>query len=317
MEWACTISLIVYWMHMDNGIYTHVPVLTREVVTYMHMQPHGVYVDATFGGGGHTRALLTHESTASVIACDWDQHAIAQAQLLLAEFPERLQCVWANFARIAQALKEIDVLQVDGILADVGTSQFQIFNRPGFSVYRESELDMRMSPAHQKITAYELINKASSDKLADIFWTYGEERYARRIARAIVHARERRKFETTTQLARFIEGLLGRSERIHPATRVFQALRIFVNDELENIRAFLAQSVRIIRPGGRLVVISFHSLEDRVVKQFFVQHERAGLGRVIAQAVVPDEEEIMRNPASRSAKLRALEICSKAAAHNV
>lgn len=286
----------------------HIPVLVHEVITALSPQPQGIYVDATFGGGGHTRAILEAEPTCRVIAFDWDKNALElNSPSLLEEFGERLTVHWSSFTQITHQLKKLKIPQVDGILADFGTSQFQIAWEAGFSFNVESPLDMRMSPGHFKTNAYDLINKATEAELTHIFFEYGEEPAARKIARAIVTERKLRRISTTTELAQVIMKVVPPfSRKIHPATKVFQALRIFINDELNNIKSLLTQSVDLLKPEGRIVCISFHSLEDRIVKQFFKAHTDM-LTILTKKVVTASEEERALNPSARSAKLRAAE----------
>ena len=299
----------------EKGTTVHKPVLVSEVLEYLDPKPGHVYLDVTFGSGGHTRALLTKEPTCSVIAMDWDMEALERfGQPLQAEFGNRLRLMWGNFSLLYKILKKEGIDSVDGILADFGTSQVQIAERAGFSVYRETALDMRMSPAHQQMTAAGVLATASEEKLRQIFWQLGEERYAKQIARAILQERKIRHIETTGHLADLVAKAVPSDARqkIHPATKVFQALRIYVNKELANIESLLAVSLRIVRPGGRLVCISFHSLEDRIVKQFFQEHEARGeLSIVTKHAVTASDTELQENPSARSAKLRAAQIIEK------
>jgi 16S rRNA (cytosine1402-N4)-methyltransferase len=287
----------------------HIPVLTKEVIAYLALKPHGVYVDATFGGGGHTRALLQAEPTCKVIAFDWDKQALElNGPPLEEEFGDRLTLIWGNFAQITQLLKKRKIGRVNGILADFGTSQFQLAEREGFSFTIDSPLDMRMSPGHHKTTAYDVVNRAPESELATILYTYGEEERSRAVARAIVASRkEHGPIRTTRQLASVIERVIPPySRKIHPATKVFQALRIFVNDELNNIKSLLTQAGDVLEDYGRLVCISFHSLEDRLVKQFLREHQ--DIFTILTRTVVTaSEEERAINPSSRSAKLRAAE----------
>ncbi len=286
----------------------HVPVLMREVIEYLAIKPHGTYVDATFGGGGHTRAILEAEPKCSVIALDWDKRAIeVNGPPLEEEFGSRVTLIWGSFANITQLLKKQSVYKVDGILADLGTSQYQIARQPGFSFTIESPLDMRMSPAHFKTTAYDVVNRATESELAQIFFEFGEEHNARKIARVIVYERKKKPIKTTTELADLIKKIIPPfSRRIHPATKVFQALRIFVNDELNNAKSLLTQSINLLDTHGRIVCISFHSLEDRIVKNFFREHKDV-LEVLTKKVVIPTEEEVRRNPSARSSKLRAAE----------
>jgi len=286
----------------------HKTVLVKQVLEYLNPQAGKTYLDATFGSGGHTRAILEREPNCSVVALDWDQLALdTYGPALREEFGDRLTLVWGNFALLYKLLRENKINGLDGILADFGTSQIQIINRPGFSVHRNTPLDMRMSPAHQKITAAELLNKATEEKLREIFWQFGQERNAKQIAAAIVQERAKKTFRTTDQLAELIARIVPtKNRRIHPATQVFQALRIFVNKELDNISAFLSTAVSALNSDGRLVCISFHSLEDRLVKHFFKEKEQEGILSVLTPRVITaDEEELAQNPSSRSACLRA------------
>lgn len=290
----------------------HKPVLVQEVLTYLDPQPGGIYIDATFGSGGHTRAILQAEPKCRVVALDWDTKALETfGKPLQEEFGDRLKLVWGNFAHLYKILRKEHLQSVNGILADFGTSQVQLAQSAGFSFHHDTPLDMRMSPSHQKMTAAEVLNKSSESKLADIFFNYGQERSARRFAHAIVQERSRNEFETTRQLAALIERLVPEYHRkrgIHPATKVFQALRIFVNQELDNIKSFLPAAFNALADQGRLVCISFHSLEDRMVKQFFVEHTRSGSAQDLSDgAVTGSEEEIASNPSARSAKLRAVQ----------
>jgi len=260
---------------MEQEIY-HKSVLTKEVIEALNIKPGGLYVDATFGGGGHTRAILQAEPTAKVFAIDWDQTAIeTNAPAIEKEFGDRFKIAWSNFARLGLALKKEKISSIDGILADFGTSQFQLQHKRGFSFQHETPLDMRMSPAHQRITAAHVINSFDERKLAEIFFELGEERHARSQAQ----------------------------KRTHPATKVFQALRIFINKELENIEIFLKAAVTHLAPGGRIVCISFHSLEDRIVKHFFKENKEH-LEILTKKPIVPSQEEVDKNPSARSAKLR-------------
>lgn len=287
----------------------HKSVLTQEVLTYLALKPHGVYIDATFGGGGHTRAILEAEPTCTVIAFDWDTVALdTNGPKLQEQFPNRLQLIWGNFAHIERLLKKNNCSKVDGILADFGTSQHQLLHRPGFSFSQKSPLDMRMSPAHQKTTAYDIVNKATEQELITIFKDYGEERQARQFAQLIIEHRVQERIKTTRDLALIIEKKVrAHPGKPHPATKIFQALRIFVNSELDNIRSFFPGALRSLKPHGRLVCISFHSLEDRMVKQFFANNKDT-LSVVTPRVITATEQELIENRSSRSAKLRAAEL---------
>ncbi|MBD1995570.1 16S rRNA (cytosine(1402)-N(4))-methyltransferase RsmH [Leptolyngbya sp. FACHB-541] len=280
--------------------FAHIPVLSQELIEGVLTQTAGVYLDATVGGGGHSKLILEAAPESCLVAIDQDTQALAAAQAQLADFKERVQFWHGNFADYSPG----DV-QFDGIIADLGVSsaQFDIPER-GFSFRHEALLDMRMNQ-QQSLTAAEVINHWDEAKLADIFYVYGEERLSRRIARRIV---ERRPLKTTTELAETIFYCVPKSyryARIHPATRVFQALRIAVNQELAVLEKFLKISPLWLKPGGRIGIISFHSLEDRIVKHSFKESE---LLRVLTKKpMVPQEEEMKRNVRSRSAKLRLAE----------
>ena len=290
----------------------HKPVLMNEVLHYLAPQAGKIYVDVTLGGGGHTRAILTTQPDCKVIGMDWDETVIkTTGAQLQEEFPGRFIPIWGNFSKINAALAKAGYKKVDGILADFGTSQIQIANTAGLSVFNDKFLDMRMSSAFFKVTAQDIIKNATERELAHIFFEYGEERHGNKIARAIVEMRKKTAIRTTKQLAELIESIVPSSKKskIHPATKVFQALRIVVNKELENIQSFLANSVKVLAPESRLVCISFHSLEDRLVKNFFRDMSRNPLIQIeiLTQKVcVATEEELAINRSSRSAKLRAI-----------
>jgi 16S rRNA (cytosine1402-N4)-methyltransferase len=290
----------------------HKTVLINEVLEYLDPQPGKIYVDATFGGGGHTRALLQKEPKCSVIAFDWDNIALEKnGPALLEEFPGRLQLIWGNFAQMSKLFKKLGIKKVDGLLADFGTSQHQITSRQGFSFASDTPLDMRMSAAHYRVTAAHIVNQASEAELIAIFQNYGEERYTRKIARAICEARQIKPLRTTGDLVKIIIEAVPRQPKktksINPATRVFQALRIVVNKELDNIKTFLHHVPDLVVSGGRVVCISFHSLEDRLVKNYFRENKN-NFKLLTPKVVVPTEHEIQVNPSSRSSKLRAAEL---------
>jgi len=283
----------------------HIPVLLEEVMKFLDPKPGGRFIDATLGAGGHTRAIL--ERTAPdgrVLAIDQDELALAGARESLQSFGSRLIMEHSNFKNIAPLAAGHGFLELEGVLADIGISSMMVDDPSrGFSFMREGPLDMRMDRT-QDLTAADVVNTYAEKEIADILYTYGEERRSRPIARSIVRARPLR---LTTDLTRAIERVMGGPRgRIHPATRTFQALRIFVNGELSSLESFLDSSMTVIRSGGRLVVITFHSLEDRIVKQKF--RTPPVPGRVLTKkVVVATEEEVRRNPRARSAKLRAWE----------
>jgi len=283
----------------------HIPVLLEEVMKFLDPKPGGRFIDATLGAGGHTRAIL--ERTAPdgrVLAIDQDELALAGARESLQSFGSRLIMEHSNFKNIAPLAAGHGFLEVEGVLADIGISSMMVDDPSrGFSFMREGPLDMRMDRT-QDLTAADVVNTYAEKEIADILYTYVEERRSRPIARSIVRARPLR---FTTDLTRAIERVMGGPRgRIHPATRTFQALRIFVNGELSSLESFLDSSMTVIRSGGRLVVITFHSLEDRIVKQKFRTPPVPGRA-LTKQVVVATEEEVRRNPRARSAKLRAWE----------
>lgn len=283
----------------------HVPVLLGPALEYLAIRGDGIYVDATFGAGGHSRAILERLTTGRLIAFDADPSATDRAASLAAD--PRFTFIHANFRELADGLDRCGVAWIDGILFDVGVSSMQ-FDDPerGFSLGKPAPLDMRMNPAAGP-SAYDILSTASERELADIFFHYGEERSARRIAHAIVQRRAAGALPTTTtEFAALVAGILhrpGHRERIHPATRVFQALRIAVNDELDALRHGLSAAVDRLRGAGRVVAISFHSLEDRIVKQSFRDDERLEI--LTRKPLIPTEHEIAQNARARSAKLRA------------
>jgi len=278
----------------------HVPVLSREVIAGLAVRPGGHYLDATVGGGGHSRLILEAAADVRVTAIDQDEDALAAAQKYLAEYGEHAQFILSNFAAY-----HFPSNTFDGILADLGVSSYHL-DQPerGFSFRHAANLDMRMD-RRQSLTAADVINDWDEADLADIFFKYGEERLSRRIARRIV---ERRPLHTTVELAEAIASSVPpkyRYGRIHPATRVFQALRIVVNDELKSLETFLDKAPNALVPGGKIAIISFHSLEDRPVKHGL---RNSPLLKVLTKKpITAEEEEIQRNPRSRSAKLRIAE----------
>ena len=289
----------------------HVPVMTAEAVQHLLPERGGFFVDCTVGLGGHARALL--EAGASrVLGLDRDEDALARARETLAPWSDRVELVHADYRTIEEVLDARRIDRIDGALADLGVSSLQ-FDAPGrgFSFQRDEPLDMRMDRSSGD-TAAERIAGASERELADAIFQYGEERFSRRIARAIVEARAESPIDTTGRLASIVRRAIPRRgyQRIDPATRTFQALRIWVNAELEGLDRFLEAAVRRLRAGARLVVITFHSLEDRIVKHTFRALERADAARVrvlTKKPLVPAGAEVERNPRARSAKLRAAE----------
>jgi len=302
----------------------HVPVLVAEVLAGLQVHPGGVYIDGTVGGGGHAAAVLKRSTPdGRLLGLDRDPRAVARAQKRLAGFGERAQIVHAPYVQLKQLARQRGFFPADGVLLDLGFSTLQIDDPTrGFAFKEEGPLDMRYDPTSEAPTAAELVNSLAEDELADLLWQYGEERHSRRIASAIVEARP---LQTTQQLADVISLEVGRGplDRIHPATRTFQALRIAVNRELEMLEVVLPQVVSVLRSGGRLAIMAFHSLEDRIVKHFFRQEaqdcicppelpvcrcEHEATLRVLTRKPLrPSDEEVAANPRSRSARLRVVE----------
>ena len=305
----------------------HIPVLGRQAVAFLNPHEGGIYVDATFGAGGYSRAILDTHGT-RVIGIDRDRSAITGGFALVDQTDGRLTLVEDRFSNLAHICDSQGARWVDGVVMDVGVSSMQLDEAArGFSFRHDGPLDMRMG--HDGPTAADVIAKASEAELADIIYIFGEERHSRAVARAIVAARKQAPVATTRALADIVARVVrSKPGEIHPATRTFQALRIFVNQELEELHLALAAAERVLKPGGRLAVVSFHSLEDRIIKNFLGQRARSGGGSrhqpevapvppsfvlLTRRPLTPDEDEIKANPRARSAKLRAAERTSAVA----
>ncbi|MEO5346028.1 MAG: 16S rRNA (cytosine(1402)-N(4))-methyltransferase RsmH [Magnetococcus sp. YQC-9] len=308
----------------------HQSVMPDEILEVLAPRPGGLYIDATFGSGGHTRALLRASAPGGrVIALDRDPEALKRGLEMAADLPDRLEMIHTPFGRLAThlAAQALDG-RVDGVLFDIGVSSRQLdVGQRGFSFRLDGPLDMRMDPSSDTPTASDLVNQLSAEALADLFFKFGEERHSRRAARAIVAKRAQQPFNSTVQLATFLEATLPHSGPIHPATRIFQALRIAVNHELDELQSGLQAALDALAPNGRVAVISFHSLEDRIVKQTFraaALPPPAPTGPAallpmrmspfiprfrlpFKRPITPGEAEIARNPRARSAKLRVIE----------
>jgi 16S rRNA (cytosine1402-N4)-methyltransferase len=280
--------------------------MLEEVITCLEPKDGGLYVDGNLGLGGHTEKILeTCGPTGQVVGFDWDVAALTLARERLARFAGRVRFVHENFTSIKETLMELGIGTIDGLLLDLGLSSLQLDGSGrGFSFKGSEPLDMRMDQ-RQEVTAAQLINEASQEELADIFFYYGEERQARRIAEEIVEARRKEKIVSTDQLVALVDRAIPKRfhpKKIHVATQVFQALRIAVNRELHSLEQVLADGATLLAPGARFCVISFHSLEDRLVKQAF--RENPLLDVLTPKPLVPSRAECLRNPRARSAKLR-------------
>ena len=294
-----------------SGERVHRPVLVAEVLAVLEPSEGERFLDLTVGAGGHAIEIASRVGPGGlVLGTDFDADILEEAQKRFAEAGvANARLFHGNYADAREFLAEAGVERVDGILLDIGVSSLQI-NEPerGFSFSEDGPLDMRMDPSSPVPTAEEIVNRANEQELARIIWEYGEERCSRRIARRIVEERRKRRITRTLELAEIVRRACGGRghQRIHPATRTFQALRIAVNDELENLRSLLATAPDILEDGGRIAVISFHSLEDRIVKEDFRARAQEGLYTVATKKPVrPSEAEVSANPRSRSAKLRA------------
>ena len=303
----------------------HVPVLLKEVMEWVGCVPGGTFVDCTLGLGGHARPILERVGPSGrVIGIDADAEALRKARKALSAWKERVTLVRDNFRHLRKILDRLGMERVDGILFDLGMSSAQLQSASrGFALYKSGPLDMRFD-RRQRLTAADIVNRYPENKIMRIVREFGEERSARRIASAIVRRRETSEISSTAELAELIERVVGRRRRgIHPATKTFQSLRIAVNGELESLRDALPQAIEALRPAGRLVVISYHSLEDRIVKQTFREFEKPCVcppsfpvctcGRVskvnvlTKKTVRPSQTEIEKNPRSRSGRMRVCE----------
>jgi len=293
----------------------HTPVMVKEILDYLQPQPDGVYVDCTVGTGGHTVALLKNAPPGvSVVGIDRDTEALATARGRLHQFSNRYRLVKSNFTGIDDVLNTLKIKSIQGLLYDLGVSSLQFDEQErGFTLHGTSQLDMRMDQ-QQSLTAADILSSASMSELEHIFLTYGEERWARRMAEFIVRERDEGSILSADQLVdtlkRAVPAHFRRGKKYHFATRVFQALRIAVNDELSNLETALPAGVKRLAPGARLCVLSYHSLEDRIVKNYFRKAEGCELRILTKRVLRPSPEEMRENPRSRSAKLRVAEkIC--------
>ena len=291
-----------------NRAESHTPVLVEEVLQWLEVKPSGIYVDATLGAGGHSAAIAQRLASGKLISLDQDERALELARENLKPWKDRVTLVKSPFSRIAEVAQELGIPKVDGVLADLGVSSMQLDQAArGFSFREVGPLDMRMDAAGDEVTADEIVNRWSEKEKADLLYREAEEHDSRRIARGIVRARPIRD---TAHLATVVAGARkawGR-QRLHPATKTFLALRIAVNREMEELGQFLSRTPATLNSGGRWVVLTYHSGEDRQVKQAFQQGEREGALRVLTRHVIqPNGREVSANPRSRSAKLRCAE----------
>ena len=304
----------------------HISVLLNECIDNLNIRPDGIYVDGTMGGGGHSLEIAKRLTTGRVICIDQDPNAHEAAGKRLAEYKDRITFVRDNFGNIKSILDSLGIEKIDGMLLDIGVSSHQLDEAErGFSYQQDAPLDMRMNP-DRPFSAYDVVNGYDEDELDRVIFTYGEERWARRIAQFIVKEREAKPIETTGELVDIIKKAVpkgARKDGPHPAKRTFQAIRIEVNGELEVLQRAIDDVAARLAAGGRLCIITFHSLEDRIVKEAFRKQEnpcicppqfpvcvcgKKPLGRVITRKpILPSKEELEENPRSRSAKLRVLE----------
>lgn len=302
----------------------HTPVLLKESIKYLRPMEDGIYIDATLGLGGHTESILeASDYNCRVVAFDVDDQTLAMTSRRLDTYKDNISFVNKNFICIDKVLSEMGITQVDGIIADIGTSSYQLESGGrGFSFLREEPLDMRMDPGLQ-FTAYDLINEMNYDELTSLLFKLGEESFSKQIVKSIIKYRKSNPIKTSTELSAIVSNSIPKKfhpKRIHPATKTFQALRIAVNNELENLKTFIDKAVKLLKPGARLVIISFHSLEDRIVKRSFKYYssscicppdlpacacsKKSELKILTKTPVTPSQSELADNPRSRSAKMR-------------
>lgn len=294
----------------SESVYVHIPVMVREVIYYLGCDSGKIYVDGTIGGGGHSLEILKNTvPDGQVIGIDWDPEAVELATNRLRDFKDRIHIFKDNFINLDTILRELHIQAVDGILLDLGLSSYQLESGRGFSFMRDEPLDMRMSQAG--ITANDLINTLPSKELEIILRQYGEERWSHRIAKHIEKERSLKPITTTKELSDIVKrarSFKHHPKRIHPATKTFQAIRIAVNNELLNLETFIGKGITLLKKGGRICIISYHSLEDRIVKRAYrigKDHERLRI--ISSKPITPSSQEIDLNPRARSAKLRVAE----------
>lgn len=294
---------------------THIPVLKDESINGLDIKNGDIVIDGTLGAAGHTKEIIDRfKNKVKIIAFDLDKEAIERSDLILKKEKKDIIFINRGFQDIDKVLQELDIEYVDRIILDLGISSFQLEDsQRGFSFLKDEPLLMTMKerPNDTDLTAYDIVNTWEEESLADIIYGFGEEKYSRKIAKKIVEAREEKEIKTTFDLVEIIEKAVGQNYKrlkIHPATRTFQALRIATNSELINLEQVIEKSVKVLKNGGRIAIITFHSLEDRIVKRAFVKFKEEGLVRIITKKpIIPSDEELKINPRSRSAKLRIIE----------
>ncbi len=306
--------------------FKHISVLFEETLNSLNIKDEGVYVDGTLGGGGHSRGILERAKNVRLIGIDRDVEAIKAASERLAEFRDNITLVNNNFSNIKQILNELNVDKIDGAVLDLGVSSYQLDNAErGFSYMQDARLDMRMNPSDE-LSAYEVVNSYNKEELTKIFYEYGEEKWSARVAEFIVNKRAIKPVETTLELVDIIKAAIPKKVRVegsHPAKRIFQAIRIEVNNELGILKETVSDIVDMLKPGGRLSIITFHSLEDRIIKKAFLDLamgcvcpksfpvcvcNRQPIVKIISKKpILPTKDEEIENPRSKSAKLRVIE----------
>ena len=306
--------------------FKHISVLYNETLDSLNIKDGGTYVDGTLGGGGHSRGILGRAKNIRLIGIDRDLEAIKAASERLKEFGEQVTIVNNNFSQIKQILKELNIEKIDGAVLDLGVSSYQLDNaKRGFSYMHDAKLDMRMNP-NDKLSAYEVVNNYTKDELTQIFYEYGEEKWSARVAEFIVDRRKQKPVETTLELVDIIKAAIPKKVRVegsHPAKRIFQAIRIEVNNELGILKDAINDIVDVLNPGGRIAVITFHSLEDRIIKKTFselamgcvcpkdfpicVCNKQPVVKIIDKKPILPTDKEENENPRSKSAKLRTAE----------
>ena len=284
----------------------HHPVMVDEILSYLAPEKLKTYVDCTFGQGGYTKKILEN-TNCNIIAIDRDKDALEHAKLLKKKYPKNFIFCVNNFSRLDQVLKKNDIKKIDGLIFDLGISNTQLNNPTrGFSFSNNGPLDMRMDIENLDLTAQKIINEFDQHNLSDIFYYYGEEKNSRQIARKIIEFRKKKEISTTFELVELIKKVNSYKKK-HPATRVFQALRIFINDELNELDITLKKSLLFLKKNGKIITVAFHSLEDKVIKNFFSRNK--GLLKILTKKpVTPNEKEVKINPRSRSARMRVAEI---------